>query len=166
VTKRKRLAVALIVLVALIPAALLANWLLAPLTLPSGDLERHLVSEVLQWYAGEPGSHQGRPVHLGMLSGDELRDFAEDDMAFWTGRGYEVRPASSLEPCGLGEVRDKVTKQEAHAVLLEDYAWVGRNTVEINIVLRSGFCMNGATLALSRNLWGWSLDGVRPFHDF
>jgi hypothetical protein len=165
-TKRKRLAVAAIVVIALVSVTLLANWLLAPLTLPAANMERHLMGEILALYTGEPGSHSDKPVYVGTISSDGLRDFADEDMAFWSNHGYEVRPVSALEPSGLGEMRDKTTKKDGHAVLLKDHVWVGRNTVEVNVVLSSGFCAHGATATLTHRLWGWSLDGVRPFYDF
>jgi hypothetical protein len=165
-TERKRLVVSCIVVLALVPMTFLANWLLSPLTLPSANVERHLVREVLRWSTREPGSHSGKPMYLGTISGDGLRDFADEDMAFWTDQGYEVRPVSALEPSGLGQVRDKISEESGHALLLKDHVWVGRNTVMVNVVLRSGFCANGATVTLTHRLWGWSFDGVRPFYDF
>ena len=167
-TKRKRLVVAAIVVVALAVLIPLANWLLSPLTLPSDNTERHLIAAFLDGHASEaPPQRAAQPVFLGRLTDDGMNDFVTEDMGFWTDRGYDVRPASRLEPKSkIGGMIDKVTKEDGWLLLLKNYKWTGRNTAEANIVVVSGFCAIGRTITISHRLWGWSVVGARPFHDF
>jgi hypothetical protein len=162
---RRRLAVAAAAL-ALAAGCVFANWLLAPLTVSSGTLERDLMHTVLKRFAAQEGPYLDDSLHVSRLEGDRIRDFSDEDMEFWRARGHAVRPVSAVEPTGLGEVRDRETKRSAFVVMLKGHSWVGRNAVEVDLVLRSGFCANGLTVRLAHNLWGWRVAGGRPFYDF
>jgi len=162
VTRKKRILSAIVILAGAVAIVLFANWFFSPFLLPDSNRERVLMAQVLEWYVDETDAPRDRPIYVANYSNtDAPRDFPQDDMQFWQQSGYGVRPASRLEPYGLGQVRDRLTKEKGHGVLFRSCRWTGRNAVDVDIVLRSGFCANGVTVALSHDLWGWRVRGSK-----
>jgi len=145
---------------------LLVNWCLSPSFRPDKTVDDHLTGVLCRWYAEQPGPQAGEPIYVGVLCDGQVIDCSQSGMALCREAGLLVRPFSELEPSGLGELRNRKTKRPGDAIILLGHTWIGRNTVELNAVLRSGFCATGVTLTATHNLWGWGVTDTKPWYGF
>jgi len=162
-TNRKRLRTVLVLLAVVPLLALVADYLISPSLVSRSDLHRPLYTEVLRYYFTQqsPG-----PIWIGEIKEGKATDFSEQDMSYWKASGYSVRPISALESSGLGDVQDRNTKEPGQGLVLKNWSAEGRATFKLDFIMRSGFCVRGLSVTLTRHLWGWTLNRTEPFYDF